>query len=68
MCGSNLWNGRSHGYMVTVKVAYENEKEILVRGLFLEGSINKIYKNASIDNRIFLYLYKDGTISWKTKK
>lgn len=68
MSGSNLWKGRCHGYMVTVKLVYENEKEILVRGLFLEGSRNKIYKNASIDNRIFLYLYKDGTISCKTKK
>jgi len=55
--------------MVSVKVTYENEKGILVQGLFLEGSSNKIYKNASIDNRIFLYLYQDGSIiSYKTNK
>lgn len=54
--------------MVTVKLTYGEEKGTSYKGLFLEGAKNRIYKDASIDNRIFIYLYKDGTICrYKTR-
>jgi len=44
--------------MITVKLTYEEKDSIVVKGIFLEGSENKIYKNASIDDKIFFIYIK----------
>lgn len=55
-------------YMIDVKIKFDEEKEIMIKGMFLEGEQYKTYKNASIDNRVFLYFDKFGKISYKTQK